>query len=101
MKNKLLVLMGQNIKSLRVDAGYTQQNLADLCDIDRGYLARVERGMQNISMTVFARLCIGLRCDPGCVMPGYFTLRRYKSCTLNAHNRKAMQEKTSCTPTNN
>lgn len=86
-KNKLLAMIGNNIRQLRIDAGYSQESFGEHCDIERSYMGRIERGEQNISMTVFVRLCLGLRCNPECIIPGFFTLKKYKQCTLNSHNR--------------
>jgi transcriptional regulator with XRE-family HTH domain len=46
----LLKKIGSNIKYQRSLQGISQERLANLCEMDRGYMGRVERGEMNISI---------------------------------------------------
>lgn len=39
--------LGERIKILRKERGLTQEDLADLLDVDRSYMGFVERGERN------------------------------------------------------
>ena len=43
-------LLGKNIKYYREKAGLTQNELAELVDLSREYIADIERGLKNISL---------------------------------------------------
>lgn len=51
-----------NIKNLRVRAGLTQQQLADLCRIHRVTLNRIESGVHNPSADTLRLLRDALHC---------------------------------------
>ena len=56
-------LLGQRIKSLRKMRGYTQEQLAEIIDINPKYLSSVERGEENPTLDLFLRLAKGLKVD--------------------------------------
>ena len=56
-------LLGQRIKSLRKMRGYTQEQLAEIIDINPKYLSSVERGEENPTLNLFLRLAQGLKVD--------------------------------------
>ena len=43
-------LVGSNVKRLRVAAGITQAELADLVGVDRAYISGLEQGNRNASI---------------------------------------------------
>ena len=43
-------LLGQNIKKYRESKGFTQNQLAEMVDLSREYIADIERGLKNISL---------------------------------------------------
>lgn len=43
-------LLGKNIKKYRELKGLTQNELAELVDLSREYIADIERGLKNISL---------------------------------------------------
>jgi len=53
-------LLGKQIKTLRKSRGYTQERLAELIDVNAKYLARVERGEANPTLSLLQRLSVGL-----------------------------------------
>ena len=56
-------LLGRRIKSLRRARGYTQEQLAEIIDINPKYLSSVERGEENPTLDLFLRLAKGLKVD--------------------------------------
>ena len=56
-------LLGQRIKSLRKVRGYTQEQLAEVIDINPKYLSSVERGEENPTLDLFLRLAQGLEVE--------------------------------------
>lgn len=51
MKNKhILLQLGQRVRKLRKEAGYSQEGFALACDLDRSYMGAIERGQQNVSL---------------------------------------------------
>jgi transcriptional regulator with XRE-family HTH domain len=53
-------LVAQNLRSLRVAAGVSQENLAVDAEIDRTYVSRLERGLENPTVAVLERLAQAL-----------------------------------------
>ena len=45
-----LELLGQNIAQQRKRKGLSQEKLAEIVDLSREYITRVERGQKNISL---------------------------------------------------
>ncbi|WP_081948794.1 helix-turn-helix domain-containing protein [Litchfieldella xinjiangensis] len=46
----ILVKFGEEIRKLRTERGLTQEQLAELSNLDRTYISSVERGKRNISL---------------------------------------------------
>lgn len=41
------VVVGGNVKRLRLEAGLTQEELSAKCDFDQRYISQLERGLRN------------------------------------------------------
>ncbi|PCG12936.1 helix-turn-helix domain-containing protein [Sphingomonas adhaesiva] len=52
--------VGERIRERRIAAGVSQAELAERSDLDRLYLGRLERGAQNPTLLVIARLSVEL-----------------------------------------
>jgi transcriptional regulator with XRE-family HTH domain len=50
------ILVGRNLRRLRVATGLSQENLAVDAEVDRTYVSRVERGRENPTVAVLERL---------------------------------------------
>lgn len=51
MKNKdILLQLGRRVRTLRKEAGYSQEGFALACELDRSYMGAIERGQQNVSV---------------------------------------------------
>lgn len=55
-RNKL----GKNIRNLRHEKGWSQEELADKVGLHRTYVGAVERGEQNITVDTLAKLAKAL-----------------------------------------
>lgn len=53
-------IFGERVRERRLAAGLSQAELARMADLDRIYLGRLERGRQNPSLLVVARLSVEL-----------------------------------------
>lgn len=45
-----LQILGSNIAKYRIKKGLSQEKLAEIVDLSREYVTRVERGQKNISL---------------------------------------------------
>lgn len=46
---KLLRMLGERIRQLRVSKGFSQEHLADIAEVHRTYIGMIERGEKNIT----------------------------------------------------
>jgi transcriptional regulator with XRE-family HTH domain len=56
----LLKQIGARMKTVRNNKGLSQQAVADAADINRLYLSRVERGLENVSILTLVRIAEAL-----------------------------------------
>lgn len=52
--------VGQRIKELRKELGYSQERLANEAEVDRTYVTDVENGRRNVSIEVLLKLISAL-----------------------------------------
>lgn len=55
-------LVARNIRSLRVAKGLSQEALAHEAAIDRSYMSRLERGLENPTIAILDKLVGALEC---------------------------------------
>jgi len=63
LSNLLLKALGQRIRELRVEQGYSQEGFADKCGVHRTFMGTVERGESNLSFQNIAKVATTL-CVP-------------------------------------
>lgn len=56
MNNIDYAKIGKKIKSLRNNAGLTQEQLAEKCDISTSYLGHIERGTRRLSLETAVKI---------------------------------------------
>ncbi|MDC5073634.1 helix-turn-helix transcriptional regulator [Acinetobacter baumannii] len=61
--------IGHAIRTCRVDQKITQEKLALLCNIDRSYLGRIERGEVNITVLKLYEIAYILKVEPQILLP--------------------------------
>jgi transcriptional regulator with XRE-family HTH domain len=55
-------LVAHNLRRLRVKAGVSQEALAVDAGVDRTYVSRIERGLENCSVAILERLANAIGC---------------------------------------
>ena len=61
MAEPLLIRLGERIRKLRKQRGWTQAEMAEKVGIDRSFLADVERGKRNVSILNLNLIALGLQ----------------------------------------
>lgn len=65
----LALKIGQAIRVCRTEQKITQEKLALLCNIDRSYLGRIERGEVNITVLKLYEIANILKVEPHQLLP--------------------------------
>ncbi len=55
--------LGKNIAKYRNEKGWSQEKLAEIVDLSREYITRVERGQKNISLKKLFAIADALNVD--------------------------------------
>ncbi|CAI0900069.1 helix-turn-helix domain-containing protein [Serratia proteamaculans] len=58
MKNELQIKFGQRVRELRKERGWSQEEFADRCGLDRTYVSGVERGVRNPTLAVIGIMSV-------------------------------------------
>ncbi len=56
--------VGQNIRRLREDKGWSQEQLADETGLHRTYISGIERGVRNPTVRIIAKVAEMLQVEP-------------------------------------
>lgn len=64
-KAVLAVNFGKNLKEKRQEKGFTQERLAELADVDRTYIYRLENNKRFPSLAVLLQLANAFGLTPG------------------------------------
>jgi len=59
-----LVLFGRQLRKLRESRGLSQEKLTELCDFNRHYIGRIERGERVISFEYMMTIAYALAVQP-------------------------------------
>jgi hypothetical protein len=73
-RHPALVKLGQRIRELRAAQGYSQEDFAAACDLDRTYMGGIERGERNIAALNIIRIAKALKVEVGELFPAIKTL---------------------------
>jgi XRE family transcriptional regulator, regulator of sulfur utilization len=68
MTNKWHKLVAQNVRNLRMKAGFNQEQFADKCMINRSFLGMIERGERNVSLSTLVTIAEALKITPDQLM---------------------------------
>lgn len=68
--NKRHLAFGKRIRFLRLKGGFSQEDLAELCELDRTYIGGIERGERNPSLKNILRLADALGVSPTILFEG-------------------------------
>jgi transcriptional regulator with XRE-family HTH domain len=58
--NALTRILADNVRSLRLERGLSQEGLAEICGLHRTYVGSVERGERNVTLSTLELLSRGL-----------------------------------------
>jgi transcriptional regulator with XRE-family HTH domain len=56
----VLKALGQRIRELRSEQGYSQESFADHCGVHRTFMGTIERGESNLSFSNLVKVAEGL-----------------------------------------
>lgn len=56
-------VLGDNVKTLRLTHGLSQEELAFQSDLDRTYISQIERGVSNPSVLVILKISLALQVE--------------------------------------
>lgn len=57
-------LFGDKVRATRKEVGWSQEELADACGLDRTYIGGVERGERNVSLLNIVKIAQALKVKP-------------------------------------
>lgn len=57
-------ILGENVRSLRIERQITQEQLAEICDLHRTYIGAIERGDRNVSLNNIVKIAHALNVTP-------------------------------------
>lgn len=63
-KQQQLSMFGEALRKLRVEAGLSQEQLAEQAQIDRSYLGAIERGEHNVALLNIIKIANALNLAP-------------------------------------
>ncbi|HET7121857.1 MAG TPA: helix-turn-helix transcriptional regulator [Solirubrobacterales bacterium] len=61
---------GRNVRALRLEKGWTQEELADRSGLASVQISRVERGVREVRLTTLLRLVSALETTPARLLDG-------------------------------
>lgn len=76
-----LKLLGENIRTLRLKKGLTQEQLAEKCNLHRTYIGSIERGDRNVSLKNITVISNALS-----VSPDYLLIPHHDAMQKNNSN---------------
>ena len=65
MKGDPRILLGKRLRKLRKDQGWSQEQLALECGLDRTYIGGIEQGRRNVGLINICKLAETLKINPG------------------------------------
>ena len=61
---KVLKKFGENLRKLRKEKGLSLREMSYACSIDNSKIAKIEKGMINITFTTLLQLAVALEAQP-------------------------------------
>lgn len=62
--------LGNRIRKLRNQRGWSQEEFADICTINRSYMGRIERGELNLTLDSLEKVAKGLGVSVSALLKG-------------------------------
>jgi transcriptional regulator with XRE-family HTH domain len=60
-KSDIVEKFGRRVRELRMAQGLSQEDLAELCDLDRTYVNGIERGKRNVGLKNIGAIALALK----------------------------------------
>ena len=70
----LMLMMGNNLKTIRTERGLSQSKLAKLSHVERTLIGKIEKGERSLSPQNICKLAIALDITPNELFEGYETI---------------------------
>lgn len=87
-RNQVLIdALATEVKARRIELGYTQEDLAGLCELDRPYVSLIEVGRKQPTLSVLYLLSRGLDLSYG-EFADRIERRYKKQLRIGAHDRR-------------
>ena len=83
-----LQIIGQNIGMRRVNAGYSQEQFADLVGISKTALGRIERGESAPRTETVISVCRELKTTPNEIYPDYLSKEEHQNDPVSEMMKK-------------
>ena len=65
---KVLKRFGENLRKLRKEKGLSLREMSYACSIDNSKIAKIEKGMINITFTTLLQLAVALEAQPAALL---------------------------------
>ena len=65
---KVLKRFGENLRKLRKEKGLSLREMSYACSIDNSKIAKIEKGMINITFTTLLQLALALEAQPSSLL---------------------------------
>ncbi|HKW74464.1 MAG TPA: helix-turn-helix transcriptional regulator [Terriglobales bacterium] len=62
--------LGERIRKLRDKKGWSQEEFADSCEVNRSYMGRIERGELNLTLDTVKKVAEGLGISVSTLLKG-------------------------------
>ena len=62
--------LGNSIRKLRDQRGWSQEEFADICAVNRSYMGRIERGELNLTLDTLQKVANGLGITVSALLKG-------------------------------
>ncbi|MBM3862407.1 MAG: helix-turn-helix transcriptional regulator [Verrucomicrobia bacterium] len=74
-------LLGEHIRKLRIETGFSQEALAERADIHRNFLGEIERGKKGMTLDTLFRLSRALGVTPQSIIKAIYERRTGQKTT--------------------
>lgn len=85
------MVIGDRLRQLREEHGYSQKQLENYLGIDQSNLSKIERNKRNLNVNLLEKLCLLYNCSPEYILgesdeyiPTKIAFRKNKHIDLNA-----------------
>ena len=69
-KRDLMLRMGANVRQCRKAIGYTQEELAEICNVSAAFCAQIETGRRMVSLPTLIKLADAFQTNVGILIYG-------------------------------